>query len=162
MAGHDKKLDEPANRRYFDDDTVALRDELATWQLEKPNPELPSTLTSPLLKKPAIDLMVAGYRELVKGFDDALVKWGDFRKDTTRRKARQSVPALRLKHALSECEQVRDYVHGMAASEQLDQDGERGRRLDIAHYLMGSMVIRAIMTAQEIGITPANVERDFF
>lgn len=161
-AGGDRKLDEPANRQYVEEDAAELRQTLAAWQLEKPDPDTPRTLNSPILKDNTIELMMDGYRELVAGFDDANVLWPNYRQHTTRRDVRQSVPALKLKEALAECQQVREYAQSLVADRKIAPDQELEIRRHVAHYLMGSIIIQAIMTAEAIGITPARVEKGFF
>lgn len=156
-------LEDPANKIRLNECAADLRLQMSLWQLEMPMEERPHTQTSPLLTDRTMDIMEAGFKDLVIGFADAEDKWGgNYTKNVHRRDARKAGAAVKLKDDLAVCPQVKGYVEGLIDDKVIEPEARLQYERFVAQNLMATMIRHAIRTAQDFGIPIPRVERSFF
>jgi hypothetical protein len=114
----------------------AFAENLKTWVLHRNNPQ------SPLLHADTIQMLVDGFLDQIKAFNDAselpMPKW-------TKRLPMQAEPSSRLYQKLIHCEQMRDYD---------------GNREEAAMQLTGAMIKCATTLAEELQLPFMSVDHD--
>lgn len=160
-----KALDEPSNQEEVSLAAQELRYKFAQLHIDghPHNRVLKDMPVGPRVNKDTVDLMIKGFQELVKGFDDAADKWGA-RQDAYRhrRRARQASGALYMERDLSKCQQVTDYVNDAVDAGIITRQQAPKARTKIAHQLTGCVISYAIENANQIGLTQASVDRFIF